>query len=164
MALDGSARRSRWPPSSGSRTARARLRPARSLAPVRRARASIGPRRRRAACSSLSANQIGVLRGFVSAYSQNDVAGTMQRLPLPEPSPPVRALHVADVRDRLAAELRRPGHAPSGHDELALAVCADADDRRHLVGEDRRQRRQVASAIVLAAKRSRIADWPLVTL
>jgi len=29
--------------------------------------------------SSLSANQVGVLRGFVSAYSQNDVAGTRQR-------------------------------------------------------------------------------------
>jgi hypothetical protein len=26
---------------------------------------------------------MGVLRGFASAYSQNDVAGTMQRLPLP---------------------------------------------------------------------------------
>jgi hypothetical protein len=31
--------------------------------------------------SSLKANHFGVLRGFVSAYSQNDVAGTMQRLP-----------------------------------------------------------------------------------
>jgi hypothetical protein len=29
--------------------------------------------------SSLSANHVGVLRGFVSAYSQNDVAGTRQR-------------------------------------------------------------------------------------
>src|SRR5271165_4497431 len=30
--------------------------------------------------SSNSANHVGVLRGFVSAYSQNEVAGTMQRL------------------------------------------------------------------------------------
>ena len=29
--------------------------------------------------SSLSANHVGVLRDFVSAYSQNDVAGTRQR-------------------------------------------------------------------------------------
>jgi len=33
--------------------------------------------------SSLTANHFGVLRGFVSAYSQNDVAGTMQRFCLP---------------------------------------------------------------------------------
>src|SRR5271170_5324551 len=33
--------------------------------------------------SSLSANHIGVLRGLVSAYSQNDVAGTTQRRFLP---------------------------------------------------------------------------------
>jgi hypothetical protein len=31
-----------------------------------------------ASLSSLSATHIGVLRGFVSAYSQNDVAGTTQ--------------------------------------------------------------------------------------
>src|ERR1700722_16505370 len=31
--------------------------------------------------SSLSANHVGVLRGFVSAYSQKLVAGTRQRLP-----------------------------------------------------------------------------------
>ena len=35
--------------------------------------------------SSLKANHFGVLRGFVSAYSQNDVAGTMQRFCLPSP-------------------------------------------------------------------------------
>ena len=72
--------------------------------------------------SSLSANQMGVLRGLVSAYSQNDVAGTTQRLAWPEPSAPVRASDVADVRDRRAAELRRSGHAPARHDKLALAV------------------------------------------
>jgi hypothetical protein len=33
--------------------------------------------------SSASANQMGVLRGLVSAYSQNDVAETMQRYLLP---------------------------------------------------------------------------------
>ena len=68
--------------------------------------------------------------------------------PLAEPSPPVRAFHVADVRYRRAAELRRPGHSPARHDELALAVGANANDRGQLVGKDRRQRRQVAGAIV----------------
>jgi hypothetical protein len=33
--------------------------------------------------SSFNANQVGVLSGLVSAYSQNEVAGTMQRLPTP---------------------------------------------------------------------------------
>ena len=41
------------------------------------------PAKANSGLSSLSANQIGVLRGFVSSYSQNDVAGTMHRLPLP---------------------------------------------------------------------------------
>ena len=35
--------------------------------------------------SSVGANQIGVLRGQVSAYSQNEVAGTRQRFSLPSP-------------------------------------------------------------------------------
>ena len=52
--------------------------------------------------SSLSANQIGVLRGFVSAYSQNDVAGTTQRLPLPSQrrqcGPRVRQAYAAHPR------------------------------------------------------------------
>ena len=51
--------------------------------------ALFGPRTRRhlvqrpakanSGSSSLIANQVGVSRGFVSAYSQNDVAGTRQR-------------------------------------------------------------------------------------
>src|SRR5271166_844817 len=41
------------------------------------------PAKAKSGLSSARANQVGVLRGFVSAYSQNDVAGTMQRLPLP---------------------------------------------------------------------------------
>jgi hypothetical protein len=32
---------------------------------------------------SFRANRMGILRGLVSAYSQNDVAGTMQRFPRP---------------------------------------------------------------------------------
>src|SRR5208283_4616627 len=93
------------------------------------------PAKAKSGRSSLSANHIGVLRGFVSAYSQNDVAGTRQRFRLP--SHPRQCEHgeVADVGDRRAAVLRWAGHAPAGHDELALAVAPGADDRRHLVGE-----------------------------
>ncbi len=40
-------------------------------------------------------------------------------------------------------------HSPTRHNELALAVGANADDGGYLVGEDRRQRRQVAPAIGL---------------
>jgi hypothetical protein len=53
-----------------------------------------------------------------------------------EPSLPVRACDVADVRDRLATKLRRSGHAPARHDQLALTIHAVAHDRRKLVGED----------------------------
>ncbi len=41
------------------------------------------PAKAKSGRSSPSANQIGVLRGLVSAYSQKDVAGTRQRLPFP---------------------------------------------------------------------------------
>ena len=71
---------------------------------------------------------------------------------LAEPSAPVRASDVADIRDRRAAELRRPRHAPAGHNKLALAVRPVANDRRHLVGKDPRKQRQVASAIMRRAK------------
>ncbi len=102
--------------------------------------------------SSERANHMGVLRGFVSAYSQNDVAGTRQRFRLAEPSLPVRAGEVADVRYRRAAVPRRPGHAPARHGELALAVGARADDRRDLIGEDPGKQREVARAVMPRAK------------
>ena len=51
---------------------------------------------------------------------------------------------LADVSHRRAAILTRARRAPARHDELALAVGADAHDRRGLVGEDRRKERQVA--------------------
>jgi hypothetical protein len=76
----------------------------------------------------------------------------MQRFRLPEPSAPVRTPNVADVCDRRAAELRRAGHSPARHDKLALALDSDANDRRHLVGEDRGEQREVAGAVVRRAK------------
>ena len=45
--------------------------------------------------SASSAKHFGVLRGFVSAYSQNDVAGTTQRLGGTSHLAPVRAPAVA---------------------------------------------------------------------
>src|SRR5271165_2187406 len=68
----------------------------------------------------------------------------------------MQALDVTNVRDRRAAKLRRPGHSPARHDEFALAVRPDPDDRRHLIGKDRRQGRKVSDAIVAHAKE--IAD------
>jgi hypothetical protein len=60
----------------------------------------------------------------------------------------MQALGVADVGNEGVAELRRSGHAPAHHFELAFAVGGiDANDRRHHVGEDRRQHRQVAGEI-----------------
>ena len=80
--------------------------------------------------SSLIANQVGVLSGFVSAYSQNEVAGTMQRLPTPSQPRPVRARDVADVGHRLAAVLRRATHmlaasSPVGYPTMTGA-CSTA--------------------------------------
>jgi hypothetical protein len=73
-------------------------------------------------------------------------------IPRAEPSAPMRAAHVADVRHRCAAVLRRAGHAPARHHELALAVVAGAHDRRHLIGEDARKEREVARAVMPGTK------------
>src|SRR5208283_2152765 len=50
------------------------------LTPRQRVQRSVRAKR---GLSSARANQMGVLRGFVSAYSQKHVSGTMYRLPLP---------------------------------------------------------------------------------
>ena len=71
----------------------------------------------------------------------------------------MRAFHVADIGYWLPAVLRRPWHAPARHDEHALAVGAGADDLGHLIREDRRQRRQIAGAIMLHAEK--VADGRL---
>src|SRR5208337_2442761 len=119
------------------------------------------PAKAKSGLSSPKANQTGVLRGLVSAYSQKDVAGTTHRLALPSHRRQCGVFHVPIVRHRLSAELRRPGHAPTRHDELALAVGGGPDEWRHLVREDGRQRRQVAGAIAL--DREQIPDGRLVS-
>jgi hypothetical protein len=70
----------------------------------------------------------------------------------PEPSAPVRARDFADVCERLAAELRRSRHAPTRHDQLALTIRAAAHDRSHLVGDDAREQRRIAGAVMAGAK------------
>ena len=64
----------------------------------------------------------------------------------------MRALDVTNVRDRRAAKLRRPGHSPARHDEFALAIRRDPDNRRHLIRKDRREGREVSDAVVALAK------------
>lgn len=51
-----------------------------------------------------------------------------------------------------ALGLMRRRHAPAHHFELAFAVGADAHDRRHHVGKDARQRRQIAGDVACDAK------------
>jgi hypothetical protein len=87
------------------------------------------PAKANSGLSSPRANQAGVLRGFVSAYSQNDVAGTRQRFRLPS-HPSGGAGEVADVGDWRTAYLRRAGHAATRRDKLALAVAPCAHDWR----------------------------------
>src|SRR5579863_4546915 len=71
---------------------------------------------------------------------------------LSKPSAQARAREVADVGDRLSTELWRSRHAPTRQDELALAILAAAHDRRHLVGKNAGQERQIANAVVARAK------------
>ena len=56
--------------------------------------------------------------------------------------------------DPLAPELRRAGHAPTRHNQLTLAIPSDSDDGSELVGEDRGEERQIASAVVAFATSS----------
>jgi hypothetical protein len=57
-----------------------------------------------------------VLRGFVSAYSQNEVAETLQRFLGPGAS---AACDGADIRHRPGAEVQRPLWCPARENELA---------------------------------------------
>ena len=74
--------------------------------------------------SASSANHLGVLRGLVSAYSQNDVAGTMQRFRLP-------------IRDWFRAPHDRTGNLPLFPaifpDQLAPIVRNGPNGERELV-------------------------------
>ena len=75
----------------------------------------------------------------------------------------MRAIHVPDVCDRLAAELRWPRHSPARHDKFALAVRADTDNGSHLVGKIAGERREVARSVVLNGEQVADRQWPSVT-
>jgi hypothetical protein len=76
----------------------------------------------------------------------------MQRLPLPSHLRQCGLLMFRMFVTGWPPNCGRFRHAPPRHNKLALAIGGDADDRRHLVREDCRQRRQVARAIVLHAE------------
>ncbi len=67
---------------------------------------------------------------------------------LAQPSAPIRALHVPNIRDRRAAELKWTWRPPTRHDEFALAVNPNSNDGRRLIRDDRRQERQISGAIM----------------
>jgi hypothetical protein len=82
-------------------------------------------------------------------------------VPCRKPAAPVRAHDIADVGDRLAAKLRRAGHAPGRHDQFALTIHAVAHDRRGLVWEDHGERREVAGPVVGGAEQRADGDPPV---
>jgi hypothetical protein len=64
----------------------------------------------------------------------------------------VRARDVADVGDRLAAELQWPRHAPARYNQFALTIRTVAHDRRKLVGKNPGEGRKVAGPVVGSAE------------
>ena len=90
---------------------------------------------------------VGVLRGFVSSYSQELVAGMRQRF-LAESRPRQRGLET--LRTFVTGwppNCGGPG-MPQRHDQFALTIRAIAHDRRKLVGEDPGECREVAGSVV----------------
>jgi hypothetical protein len=69
----------------------------------------------------------------------------------------MRAADIAYLGDWTAAKLRRTRHPPTRHGNLALAVCAIADDRGHLIGKDPRKQRKIASEVM--GSRETIRGW-----
>jgi hypothetical protein len=99
----------------------------------------------------------------VAACPQNDIAGTMHPVPGAKPAAPEQADHVADVRHRLVAVLRRLRHAPTGEDQLAAhqRCCARSAE---LVGEDGRQsgRLPVETIVEIHALRNEITHMHMI--
>jgi hypothetical protein len=121
----GSEPRQHWPPSSESRTTHVRPQPAHSSGLAHRARTSIGPRRRRA---------VGFVRGFVSAYSQNEVAGTTQRFRLPSHPRHCGLLTLRMFVSGWPPYLSRSRHPPARHD---LHQYRRAGGAGAVLGQDR---------------------------
>jgi hypothetical protein len=112
--------------------------------------------------SSDSANQVGVLRGFVSAYSQNEVAGTMQRLLLPS-----QPRQCGLFTFRMFVTAWPPNCGGPGMPQRARTSSRSPSPPTRTMGASwsgkiagKSGRLPVRS--YFAAKRSRMADWPFV--
>ena len=104
---------------------------------------------------------VGVLRGFVSSYSQELVAGTRQRF-LAESRPRQRGLET--LRTFVTGwppNCGGPG-MPQRHDQFALTIRAIAHDRRKLVGEDPGNAGRLPVLSWAMRNRARMAACPLV--
>jgi hypothetical protein len=85
-----------------------------------RSRIAVGPRTARTTSASCAASCPRTRRTKWGAPRRGSA--------LLKPTPPVRALHVSNVRDRLPTKLRRAGHAPARQNKLTVAVPCDSDD------------------------------------
>ncbi len=101
---------------------------------------------------------MGVLRGLVSAYSQNDVAGTMQRLPLPS-----HLRQCGLLTFRMFVTGAPPYCGGPGMPQRAITSSRAPSEAARTIGA-------IWSGKIagrggrFTLNRSRMADWPLVTL
>jgi hypothetical protein len=92
---------------------------------------------------------MGVLRGLVSAYSQNEVAGTKQRFRLPGQS---RQYRLETLRMFVTGAPPYRGGPGIPQRAMTSSRSPSVPARRHLVGEDSRKQRQIARAVLPCAK------------
>src|SRR5271166_5614541 len=107
---------------------------------------------------------VGVLRGVVGAYSQNDVAGTRHRF-LAESHPRQCGLETL----RMLVTGWPPNCGGPGMPQRAMTSSRSPSEAARMIGAiwsgkmaDRGGRLPARSC--LTANRSRMADWPLLTL
>ena len=143
--------------------AHARPQSARSLDRAARARASIVRQRRTAADSRSTRTTWASCEALCPRIRKttwrNDAPARR-----PEPSSPMRASHVPNVRDRRPAELRRPGHSPTRHDKLALVVRPRRMIGAIWSGKIAGNSGRLPVRSCGARNQSRIAAWPFVRL
>ncbi len=122
------------------------------------------PAKAKSGLSSPRANQTGVLRGLVSAYSQKDVAGTTHRLPLPSHRPQCGLLTFRTFVTGCPPNCGGPGMPQramrSSRSPLEATRMIGAIWSGKIAGRGGR----LPARSRLTANRSRIACWPLVTL
>src|SRR5208337_214945 len=122
------------------------------------------PGKAKSGLSSPRANQTGVLRGLVSAYSQKDVTGTTHRLPLPS-----HRRQCGLFTFRMFVTGCPPNCGGPGIPQRAMTSSRSPSEATRMIGAiwsgkmaDRGGRLPARSR--LTANRSRMADWFLVTL